>query len=145
MANYHRSAVATSQRICPLRGKQMDRDRNTTRKAGPNNGTKSFTASSERWGRKKRQLKRKFFLFITLKILPEHIKFLLWNSSLRVPLIPPIIIFLCVPFVLLEHSKAKCVLSETRQHKTFTSSQVLWHFVLNGSLASVAFFCHFYS
>lgn len=102
MANYHRSAVVN------LPSYKWTKIETRREKAGPNNnGTKSFTAE-QRW-RKKRQLKRKFFLFITLKIHPKHIKFLLWNSSLCVPLIPPIIIFLSVlPLLHYSFEGARC-------------------------------------
>lgn len=57
----------------------MDTEGDTTRKAGAINGTKSFTAS--RAEERKRQLKRKFFLFITLKNTSRAYKILPANSS----------------------------------------------------------------
>lgn len=121
----------------------MDGDRDTAReKAGPNNGTKSFTASSSE-RRKKRQLKRKFFLFITSKTHPEHIKFLLWNSSLRVPLIPPIIIFLCV-FSSLNFLQEAGNVFVGNTAKTFTSYRVFMASFLCASCCFVSFLSRFW-
>lgn len=135
MANYHRSAVAN---LPSHKWTEIE-----TRREKPGQiimaPSRSPRAALEK---RKRQLKRKFFLFITLKIHPEHIKFLLWNSSFRVPLIPPIIIFPSLSQYFYFEGEM-CFLAQIR-HKSFTSSRVLWRFQFSLALL-LLLFCHFYS
>lgn len=97
--------------------------------------------------RREWQLKGKFFLFITLKIHPEHIKkVFLWIFisffSLRVPLILPIII--CV---LLEPGRVLCVffvrfidaVSQSQGSSSSSRREVLLATMLYGRVFSMSF------
>lgn len=139
MANYHRSAVAQPANLPSYNGPAIERERYSAEKPGQ---IMAPSRSPREPRRRKKAIKKEIFLIYYFKNTSRAykippVKFI----SFRVPLIPPIIFFLCI---LLAHLKRGVFLSalceKHGREKFYVVSEFLWH-----SRCFCCLFCHFYS